>query len=193
MSEPMDGRALLARIKPTLREESTQLCLRPDLFEAWEEANQALIESRMKDRASQRLSSSGDSTATKTLAKKVQALEAEIAEHAITFRFRALPKDKWQALCDRHAPRKGNELDLFAGYNRDAVIDAAVRVCLVDPVFDDVSWGEFLEVVNPAEWNELRTVVNQVNRAGGDLPKSELASQILSKRGSGSRSAASGE
>lgn len=193
MSEPQSGAELLAKIKPRLREEITQICLRPDLLDAWEEANTALSEQRVKDTTNARLSS-GVSAETKRLAQKVQDLEAEIEATAIRFHFRAMPKDEWRALCDNHPPRKGNDMDLYAGYDRDAVIDSAVRKCLFDPVFDDESWAQFLAVCNPSEWNELRTTVTSVNRSVvGDAPKSVLASQILSKRGGGSRSRGAGE
>lgn len=182
MSEPMTGAELLARIKPKLREESTELCLRPDLYDEWEQANEDLADSRAKDTSANRLGA-GTSENTVRLAERVQELEDEIRSTAVTFRFRAMPKDKWQTLCDTHPPRKGNDLDMYAGYNRDAVIDAAVQLCMVEPVFDKDSWETFEDVVNPAEWRELRTVVNSVNRATGDIPKSELASLILRRHG----------
>lgn len=184
MSEPMTGAEMLARIKPKLREESVDLCLRPDLFDEWESKTEALAESREADAAGNRLAS-GTSERTTKLASEVLALEDEIRKTAVTFRFRALTKDKWQELCDQNPPRKGNDLDQFSGYSRDGVLDAAVRVCLIEPVFDDESWTAFLDIVNPAEWRELRNVVNSVNRATGDAPKSELASQILGSRGDG--------
>lgn len=68
-----------------------------------------------------------------------------------------------------------------------------VRACLIDPVFDDASWAQFLEVCNPSEWQELRSRVQSANRGVVDLPKSELASRILTKRGSTSRPPKPGE
>ena len=186
MSDPRNGAEVLALIKPTRREESTELCLRPDLLDAWETANDTLITQRAKDETTGRLSS-GVSATARTLAKKVTDLENEIRETAISFRFRAMSKDQWRTLCDNHPPRKGNELDQFGGYDRDAVLDAAVSLCLIDPAFDDASWADFLEVVNPAEWAELRNTVNAVNRSVVDAPKSVLASQILSSRGGSSK------
>lgn len=192
MSEPQSGAEILARIRPVRREESTYLCLRPDLLDEWEDANTALNEQQVADAAGARLNS-GVSAKTKDLAKKVQALEAQIEETQIKFTLRAATADKWRSLCDKHPPRKDNDLDRYAGYNRDAVMDAAVRLCLVDPVFDEASWAQFLDVCNPSEWNELRAVVSSVNRSVVDVPKSPLASRILAKRGSGSRRPAAGE
>jgi len=191
-TQPQDGAAVLARIRPQRREVNTQLILRPDLLEAWDTANQQLQSQRIKDASNKRLAS-GVSQTAKDLAKEVQKLERDIEKHAITFRFRSMPKDDWQALCDSHAPREGNQLDRFAGYNRDAVLDDAIRACMYDPVFDDAAWAEFGAVCNPSEWQELRDTVNIVNSGVVDAPKSALASQILTKRGSTSRPPATGE
>jgi hypothetical protein len=201
-SAPLNGAELLARIKPRFREESTQICLRPDLLDEWGEADEALKASKAKDMVSGRLAG-GVSAETKKLAKRVQELEEQIEQVAITCRFRAMSKDRWQALIDNHPPRAGDQMDLFAGYNRDAVLDAAVRVCLIDPVFADCTqeecdhtecgtWQQFAASCNPSEWKELKDTVNSVNRGVVDLPKSVLASQILSSPGSGSRRRARG-
>lgn len=191
MSQPLSGADLLARIKPMLREESTQICLRPDLLDEWDAANSALAASQVED-SSGRLAS-GVSSKTRGLAQKVADLEAAIEESAITFKFRAIPKDRYRAVCDNHPPRKGNEIDQLLGHNRDAVADAMVRECLIDPVFDDESWAHFLEVCNPSEWQELKHAVQSVNRGVVDLPKSELASRILTKRANASKSPKPGE
>jgi hypothetical protein len=199
---PQSGAALLAKIRPRFREESTQICLRPDLLDEWEEATTELNASQVSDATNGRLAS-GVSATTRELAKKVQGLEDQIEASAMTFRFRAMSKDEWQALCANHAPRPGNELDLFAGYNRDAVTDASVRECLYDPVFEDCSkvgcehedcgsWQQLVKSCNPSEWAELRSTVQSVNRSVVDAPKSVLASQILSRRGSASRRPSSG-
>lgn len=186
-TEPQSGADLLARIKPRAKEVTTELCMRPDLIEAHESAQEELAQSRMDDAGSGRLAGGAASAKTKKLAERVQQIEAEIAENAIVFKMRAMPQDKWRSLCDNHPPRKNNDMDYMRGYNADAVIDAGVRVCLYDPVFDDASWAEFMAVVNPSEWQELRTCFNLANQAVVDAPKSELASQILAKRGRGSK------
>lgn len=183
MSEPVNGAELLARIKPTLAEESTEICLRPDLVDAWREANdelEAIVAAGPQGRLGAKPAGQQEA------AERVQALEAEMEGALATFRFRALPKDEFRALCDDHPPRKGNELDLYMGYNRDAVLDEAVRLCMTDPVFDDKSWAEFVAVVNGGEWEELRRVVNSVNKGVHDAPKSVLASRILTRGAAGS-------
>ena len=189
MSDPVNGAELLARIRPTLPEEATEICLRPDLMDEYREAESALTEA-LANRSNARLA---DKPVDKSVAaQRVKDLEEQIQAASVTFRFRAIPKDEFRALCDDHPPRKGNELDTYMGYNRDAVLDAAVRACMIDPVFDDASWAEFVAVVNGGEWEELRRVVNSVNRGVHDAPKSVLASRILTKGGVGSEPLAPG-
>lgn len=197
MSEPTNGAELLARIKPQFREESTQICLRPDLLDAFEEADAELVASRAADTAGNRLAD-GTSAKTRKLAEKVVALQEQIDDTAITFRFKAMSKDKWRALCDSHPPRPKDQLDQAVGYNRDAVLDAAVPMSLIDPVFASCekggcdheecgSWEQLVKKLNPSEWRELTDTVNSVNRGVVDAPKSVLASLILARRASTSR------
>lgn len=184
---PQSGADLLARIKPRAKEVHTGLCMRPDLIEAHQAAVEELAQARVDDTGAGRMVDGGVSAKTKKLAQKVKDIEAEIVENEIMFKMRAMSQARWRALCDNHPPRKGNEVDFMAGYNRDAVTDAGVRECLFDPVFDDASWAEFMAVVNPSEWAELRECFTLANQAVVDAPKSALASQILEKRGRGSR------
>ena len=190
MSEPLNGAELLARIRPRLAEEATEICLRPDLIDEFREAEAALTE-EIANRGGGRL---GDKPVDHTdAAQRVRDLEEQIQAASVTFRFRALPKAEFRALCDDHPPRKGDEMDHMVGYNRTAVLDALVRSSLYDPVFDDASWAEFLDTVSTGEWEELRSTANSVNRGVVEPPKSGLASRILSQRDADSRLHAPGE
>lgn len=206
MSDTPSGADILARLKPRLREESTQIYMCNDLLDEWAALQEQLAESQAKDMAGNRMAD-GQSKKTKALAEKITELEALIAEDAIDVRFRAMSKDRWRALCDEHPPRKGDQVDAYTGYNRDAVLDAAVKLCMVAPVFEDCpkmlagevcavpdpetgepvehadcgSWQHFERVCNPAEWKALSDTVNSVNRGVVDAPKSALASRILGR------------
>lgn len=185
-TDPQSGAEVLARIRPVMREESTYLCLRPDLLDAWEEANGRLAEQQAGevdgDDGPRRRLGSGTSESTRSLAEEVQGIEAEIEATQVKFTVRAMSKHRWRELCDANPPRKGNQYDLMVGYDVTSVWDAAVRECLIDPEFDDASWRDFLTVCNPSEWDELLQVTRSVNRSVNTAPKSVLASRILARR-----------
>lgn len=185
-AQPRSGAELLDQIRPRFREESTELCLRPDLLDEWANLQDELSEIQAAGLESPRLAS-GESGKAKAKAAAILKLEDEIAATSVRFVFRAMPAYEWRALCDNHPPRQTSELDRAVGYDRDAVLDAMVRHCLIDPVFDEASWQRLLDVCNPSEWAELRRTANSVNRGVVDAPKSELASRILAKRGSASK------
>lgn len=202
-TKPETGAELLARIQPQLREEKVAICLRPDLLDEWEAAEVALETQQIEDAASGRLGK-GNSAKAKSLAKKIQDLEAQIDATQVIFHFRAMSKDRWQELVDEHPPRKGNEMDFFVGYNRDAVSDESIRRCLLAPVFEDCtergcehiacgSWQQFTKTINPSEWQELRTGTQKVNRAVVEAPKSGLASRVLSRGAAASKQPEAGE
>jgi hypothetical protein len=201
MSGTTSGAEILARIKPKLREETVELCLASDLFEEWGAVQDELVASRQRDTSGNRLAD-GESAKSRELAQKVKDVEARIAEHTIEVRLRAMSKDQWRALCDTYPPRKGDQLDAYAGYNRSAVLDDAVRKCMVDPVFADCvdeddeprddcdhtecgTWQQFESTLNPGEWQALVDTANSVNRGVVEAPKSELASRILARRATG--------
>lgn len=201
---PADGRALLGRINPKPREESVQIILSPDLLDRWQALEAAIQESYVADQQNQRLAAGKPSKKTIGLTKELEALQVELEAVAVTFRFRAIDKDTFRDLKAKHPPRPDDRMDQYLGYNREAVDDAMVRVCLVDPVFEDCakkgcvhddcgSWQQLVNVINPAEWGELDTACQQANRAVTDAPKSQLPSAIRRLSGSESGSPASTE
>lgn len=204
VTAPETGAEMLARVKPQPRIEETTICLRPDLLAKWEDAQADLQEMQVADAVGGKRIGTGHSAELKKQAKYVQELEAEIDATQTTFVFEGMNKDRWQALCDEHPPRKGNEMDFYVGYQRDSVTDESVRKCLLTPVFLDCvvkgcehdecgSWQQLTKTINPGEWAELRTATQKANRAVVSPPKSGLASQVLAKGGTTSRRPAPGE
>lgn len=194
---PRTGADILTQIKPVLRVESTHLCLRPDLIEQHDllVSELAEIEAASHDEDGKRTGrlAGGTPSRARDLAKQITDLEAEIEAARVEFKFQAMPNHKWQALCDKNPPREGNQLDNMWGFNQEAVYTEAIRISLIDPVFDDASWAQFVEVCNPSEWRELRDMVQLVNRSVTDAPKSPLASQVLARRATGRKRPETGE
>jgi hypothetical protein len=185
VNAPINGDDLLARVQPTLKEVRVQICLRPDLIDQWNTLNAELEES-LAQAGGGRLSDGGPTAADKKKARAVQALEKDIEAASAWFMFRAMPSEKYEALCAEHPPKKGDQFDLLAGYDRVAVGAVIVRKCLVDPVFSDEGWETFKTTCGPSEWEELRNAAFEANGGVGALPKSQAASQVLSRRGSAS-------
>lgn len=188
MTGPVNGAELLASIQPVLRTIRVQVCLRPDLLEQWEKLSVELAEAQAATATGARLAANkGATSKAKAAAKKLQALETEIDEKSPWFEFRALPNPDYQALCDRHPPRKDNQLDFFKGYNVEAVQNALVRECLIDPEFkSDDDWKMLEQVCAPSQWAALRDAAVEANGGEVAVPKSVLASEVLARRGSDS-------
>jgi hypothetical protein len=195
------GADLLRKIQPVKRREKTQICMRSDVIDELIAADAVLAEMKTEDqaKAGKRLAVGGYSEDTKNQARKVRRIEKKVLDNSMDFEFESMGKDRWRALCDDNPPRQGNQMDSFVGYNRDAVLDAAVRECLLEPVFEDCadpacqhtgcgSWQELVQFMNPAMWQELKDTTARVNSAVTDDPKSALASQVLGTPNGTSRS-----
>jgi hypothetical protein len=187
------GAEILARIKPKLDEDWIEICLRPDLVASHEELESDLEDSTIADQTAQkgprRNSDKAPAPSARTLEllERIEAVEAEMAESGVRFDFRALPKDKFRALCDQHPPRKGDMGDQSVGYHRVDLGDALVKECMTSPVFDAEAWEQLVDVVSIGEWNRLRARAEKVNGSVvTESPKSGLASAIRSSLASDS-------
>lgn len=211
---PESGAALLARVKPRRRRESTVVCLRADLIAEWQTEDAKLREMQgLRAGNGNRLNpgtptvedaeKSGD-TALRAQARKVRKIETQIEDSQTEFVFEQMNKDEWSALSAEFPPRKDNQVDHIVGYNRDEILDEMVRRCLIRPTFEDCvddegnprrdcdheecgTWQQLVKTISPSEWRELRDTANLANSGVVDPPKSVLASLILDRRASGSR------
>ncbi len=173
---------ILGRRKP--RVVITELVLDNDLLDEWTEAQEDLAANEDTE-GSLRLAG-GTKRSSVELAKRVQEIEDRLEAAAVKFEFHQTDPDTYQRICDSHPPREGNIYDQYAGYNRDVALDEAIGVCLVSPKMDPDELAQLKAALNPSEWKELRTAVDQANGSVSQAPKSALASQILRGRGYGS-------
>lgn len=201
--QPRSGADILAEIKPTIREGVAHVCMRPDLIDEWEKANEELMRAQSESPGQGRLAN-GTTAATKKLAQNVRDLEDQIEAADVAFRFRKISKTRHSEICDENPPRDGNLPDWQVGYNREAVDNQVVYESLVDPVFAMCAkkgckhdgcgtWEALLKVLGPGEWSEMAAVVRDINGAVSTTPKSVLASAILDRPASGSRRRARSE
>lgn len=183
---PLNGDDLLAVIKPQLRIVAVQVCLKPELIETWEQLEADLTSAQAEEVGSGRLAGGGAKADVRKLARELQKIEGEIEEVSPWFRFRALAANEFQALAAKHPPRKDNQFDFMRGYDTDAVGNALVEMCLVDPEFSPDGWVKLKSVCAPSQWIAMRNAAMDANGGQVGPPKSRQASRVLSKRGSAS-------
>jgi hypothetical protein len=202
MTDPRSGADILALHrgeddKPRKRTGVAHICMRPDLIDEWQDAQDHLVQCKVEDEGKGRLGQGGTSAKTRKAAERVQELEQQIEDADVAFTFEKLGKTRVSEIQDENPPRDGNMLDYSVGYNREAVDNTVVYESLVDPVFDRCSkkackhdacgsWEALLKILGPGEWEELTSVVRELSGAVSAPPKSDLASRVLARRASGS-------
>lgn len=170
----------LAAAKPA--ERSVEVCLRGDLRAEHDALTREL--KRIRAGAVQSLAGQADEA---KVAQTIQALEAQMADEMLTVTVRALSRMDWRKLVEQHPPRQGNDGDRVLGADFAALMDEATPRCVVDPEMDAEDWERLNEVLASGDWDRIYTAVWEVNREGGDVPKSLLASRVMAERGDGQK------
>ncbi len=178
-----------------LPERSVPTCLQADLVAEHESVERKLKEA--KDHRARRLDSGSDAQA---LSARLVELEAEMAEHTIEFRLRAMPRKQWKRLIAAHPPRKAEdgtveERDKYIGVNVDSFFTALVRASVVEPQLDAEDWRVLLGddeqddgqqdedaaetpedgVLTDRQFDQLADAAWELNRADVDVPFSRAA------------------
>jgi hypothetical protein len=107
----------------------------------------------------------------KVARERLAALEDEMRESLVTFRLRALPTDKWNAIIAKFPQRENNRLDAVKGYNIVEVTKATVQASahlIEDGKTESIDADEW-----PAFWENL---------SGGDFDRFWIASYTLNEQ-----------
>lgn len=168
-------KALLATLRPA--ERTVPVCLRGDLL-ADLQAAQRDLEQAQRERSASLAGGGG----VRDAAERVEAIQAGMREHTVTFRLRALGGrgKTFRDMVLAHPPRDGVEKDKLLGFNEESLFLALVRACLVAPVLDEEDWAA-LEGLNDGQWQQLCGAAWAVNAADVDIPFSRAASRALSE------------
>ncbi|MEV0382423.1 hypothetical protein [Nonomuraea sp. NPDC050643] len=162
---------LLGRIR--LPERTWNLCTRADLQGEWEQAEQQLARAEVQSRDSL----AGNSSEVRQIASHIQDLEAEMAEHTVPLKLRAVTHKAWSDLLAKHPPREGNADD--GAFNSLTFGVGLLASCAVDPAMSEDQAGKLVDSLSHGQWNDLFTTLWGLNRTGADVPKSRKASEAL--------------
>lgn len=166
----------LAAAKPA--ERSVEVCLRGDLVAQHEAKTREL--QRVRSGPALTMIEQADDAA---IAQEILDIEAEMSEAMLTLVVRALARTVWRGLVLKHPPRQGNDGDRVLGADFQGLMEEATPLCVVDPELDEDDWERLSEVLSSGDWDRIFTAVWEVNREGGDVPKSRLASRVIASRG----------
>jgi hypothetical protein len=173
--------------KAKLPERVVKICMRADLTEAHEAAEEEL--KRAQDNPSNSLA--GDGAAE--IAERIQAIEAEMTASIYPFRLRALPAPRFRAFRAEYPMRidddgQVNKQDLVFTFDFDAGFEPLLRLSIVDPELDDDQWAKLMGTLTEKQFDDLAGAAWYLNRGEIDVPFSSAASRLMSGSGGESNS-----
>jgi hypothetical protein len=163
-----------------LPERTVIICVRGDLVADIEalEAEAARING---ERATNGRMSSKAGAQIKAIAEQVAAKQAEMADHTLTLRVRALKPSVWREILSRYPGKKdsGMVVDLLP------FMGEAIPASVVDPELDADDWVNLTGALPNAEMGKLIDAVWELNTQGVDVPKSRLVSAVTQRSSGG--------
>lgn len=160
-----------------LAEAHVPLCLRGDLLAAREDLERKLAEAHQRDQVNS-LASGG---AARIVAEELERVLTEIGENTHLFRFRALPRQEFRDLQEKHPPRPDHDMDRAVGGNMETIAAPLIQACCIDPEMDLQQVESLLDVLSDGQVMDLFGCAITLNRSRVDLPKFETASGILAR------------
>lgn len=158
-----------------LPEQQVQICLRGDLLVRFAE-----LERELATASTATNESLASGAVPRELAERMEAVREEMHEGSVTFTLRALSEQAWRAILKLHPAQVDNYADLRAGFNRETMGPALIKVCVVEPKLSPDQWTKLRDKLSPAEWSKLDKAASDLNFEAVSIPFSEAASQILS-------------
>ena len=159
-----------------LPEKDFPVCVEPDLVAEYEQLVQ------MRDAAKEAGAGSLAGGNTAEYDEQIADVQQRMQESTVVLRLRALGRLQWKALKDEHPARKNDDgtarpEDMFLRVNTETFFDPLVRKSIVSPVLDDETLGVLIdEKLTDGQWDELTTVVWNLNEAKISVPLSSAAS-----------------
>ncbi|MFI6594999.1 hypothetical protein ACIBHX_02055 [Nonomuraea sp. NPDC050536] len=165
-------------------EKTVSLCLAGDLQAEFEDLERELAAAR--DQPSSGTLAGGSAEAAE-IARRIQALQAEMREHSEVFKFRGLTRREHSDLVARHPPTEEQlEQSPNVDVNWETYGVALIAACCVSHPMTEAEAGELVDILTTAQYSALYQAASAVNILGLDIPNSFTASAVLqgSKRNS---------
>jgi hypothetical protein len=109
-------------------------------------------------------------------ADEIEALQAEMDEHAIDVVLEQRERDVFREFKAANPPRDDNPEDERAGVNFAAVEDVFLRACVVEPQLSEERWQRLVQVAPPGDVHDMAAVAWNMHTLGLSIPKSRLVS-----------------
>lgn len=183
---------ILSQAEANPRTVAVKVLLRQDLATRHAELSAELDASLTREALSTSL---GDGGSPRRLAEQISALEAEIEDAKVEFKFKAAGRRAWADLLAKHAPTKQQvAADKRVTFNPETFPIAAIATCCIVPEgIDEAAVHRLEDVLSDAQFSLLWNACVDANLGGGDSPKSLAAGRILQASSRSATTAASGE
>jgi hypothetical protein len=146
MPEPLDIEQVLARAKH--RVVTVGVCVAGDLLGRHQELEEQLVQARIDDEREDR------HALAPGIARKIEELEAEIAQARVPFTFRAIGRRAWSDLMTAFPPSEEDRRN-GAGYDKVMFEPAAIAASCVSPVMTVEQVERLGDVLNEGQWMVL--------------------------------------
>lgn len=164
-----------------LPEDTVDVCMRGDLVAAYHGLQEQLA--AMPEVPAGGGSLAGD-TSRRDLIQQMEAVAAQMRRSTQTFRLRALSTRAYTEFLRQHPPRPDDRRDMVAGFNRETMGVALLRLCVVEPVISPQQWEKLADVLSTGEWAKLDRAAQALNFAEVNVPFSPAASPNQQSSGS---------
>lgn len=180
-----DAKAIIASARRP--ETSIDVCMRGDLAAEHEQLDAELQRAQADD--GWVATSVADVHPAIGLAARIAAIETQMADSIVSFRFRALPRKEWDAFLDAHPARPQTD----ERFNMDTLPVAIVSACLVDPEMTIEEVDELFDVLSEGGRSALFQAAWSVNQEVAAIPFSRRASAVNRWRDASSKQPEPGE
>lgn len=171
-----DPKALIRRRKPRTAE--YRACVVPDLVGEYE----AAVAERDQARTAPRDSLAAGAVPPE-VEERIAALLEQIEANTLVLRFKALPRPEFKALRDKHPAKRDEDgnfvrvIDARLGVDTEGFGEPLVRTSLISPDLDDEDLTALIdEVLTDGQWDELFTLIWNLNESTIDVPFSPAVS-----------------